>query len=135
MIDFSSELVFITSRSEGKGGQNVNKLETKVTAKWPFKTTTYFTSQQILIIEKALHHHINKQNELVMYAQQYRTQRQNKELVISKMLQLVHQCLIPKKIRIATTTTNKAIENRLQNKQKRKLVKELRGKVKHNTFD
>ena len=134
MIDVSSEIRLQTTRSGGKGGQNVNKVETAVIAYWPVAASPIFTEEQKTIIAAKLSNRINSEGELMVKAQTFRTQLENKEAAIRKINELVNEAIKKKKMRIATRPSKLAKEKRLEQKKKASGIKEGRRKLNSRDF-
>ena len=96
-MDFSSEINLQTTRSGGKGGQNVNKVETAVIAYFSVGASRLLTDVQKELVREKLSNRINAEGELVVKAQTHRTQLANKEEVIKKVNALLEQALKKKK--------------------------------------
>ena len=126
MNDFSSEISFKTARSGGKGGQNVNKVETMVEALWHVAGSRFFTDEEKELIQAKLEKKINKEGQLAVRSSEARSQIENKAIAQNKMEALVAKSLIVPKKRKPTRISKAAKEKRLESKKKDSLKKEMR---------
>lgn len=117
MRDFTSEIIYKTARSGGKGGQNVNKVETMVEARWKVSDSALFSEQEKAMILQHLSNRVNAEGWLIVRSSASRSQLENKEDAAEKMLFWVNKALIPKKPRIATKPSKAAKERRLEDKK------------------
>ena len=97
--DFSPELTFSASRSSGPGGQNVNKVNTRVELRFNIEASGLLNNDEKDLIHKKLKNKINAQGELVVSAQRSRSQLQNKEAAAEKFYKLLEKALTPRKKR------------------------------------
>ena len=123
-----SEILFQTSRSSGPGGQNVNKLNTKVAVVVNIQTCNFLTDAQKEIIFKKLSSRLTKDNRLIVESQRFRTQRANRDFAIEKLHDIIEAALRTPKKRKPTRPTYSAVQKRLQQKKQRSDIKKNREK-------
>jgi ribosome-associated protein len=133
-IDITSEILFQTARSGGKGGQNVNKVETMVEGRWKLAASALLTDEQKQLVTEKLANKITDNGFLLVKSQTERSQLGNKQEVIRKMNQLVSIALTRQKVRRATKPTKAAKEKRIESKKRNTFIKDFRKKINKNDY-
>ena len=120
------EVQMQTSRSGGKGGQHVNKVETQVELRFNIDASLCFDEEQKEQIRLKLKHRINKMGLLILRCNEARTQFANRELAERKLIHLLETALVQRKKRVATRVSRAVKERRLDSKKKQGEKKMLR---------
>ncbi len=116
--ELMNELSFRTSRSGGKGGQNVNKVSSKVTLIWNVAESKVFDEEEKGIILEKLANRINKDGELLMDSSEDRSQLRNKDIVVERFLKVMEEAMKVEKKRIKTKIPKSVVLERLDRKKK-----------------
>ena len=116
--DFGNELHFSASRSSGPGGQNVNKVSSKVELRFHVASSVLLSDAEKEMITEKLATRINAAGELILVSQAERSQLKNKERVTEKFYLLVSRALTPRKKRKATKPSAASREERLETKRR-----------------
>jgi ribosome-associated protein len=114
----ASELEFATSRSSGPGGQNVNKVNTKVTLRWNVTGSQFLTAEEKELLLHKLSSQLTVDGTLLITAQDKRSQLQNKEETLSKLERLLKISFTKKKKRKPTKPSKSSRQKRLDSKKK-----------------
>ncbi|HZI24477.1 MAG TPA: alternative ribosome rescue aminoacyl-tRNA hydrolase ArfB [Chryseolinea sp.] len=112
-----NELDFTASRSGGPGGQNVNKVNSKISVKFDVVRSQILNEDEKAIILRKLSTHLTKEGVLMLSSQDKRSQLENKQTVIEKLERLIAKAFEKKKIRKPTKVSKSAIQKRITSKK------------------
>ena len=115
--DLQKEVTYKTSRSGGKGGQNVNKVSSKVELLFDINQSNLFTDEQKTLLQSKLQTRLNKDGYLQVMCEEERSQYLNKEKALEKLQLILTHALHQPKPRKATKPSKAMIEARLANKK------------------
>jgi ribosome-associated protein len=124
--DVTNELDLSASRSGGPGGQNVNKVNSKISLRFDVKQSPSLTEEEKEKILEKLSSRITTEGVLILSASSKRTQLQNKEAAIAKFNQLMGRAFAKRKARKATKPTKGSIKKRLKSKKIQSEKKKMR---------
>jgi ribosome-associated protein len=125
-INLISEVIFTASRSAGPGGQNVNKVNTRVELRFNIDTSQLLTEKEKATLHLKLISKLTNEGELIISSQTERSQLKNKERTIEKFYALLAKALTPVKKRIPTKATTASKLKRLESKRLLSLKKSRR---------
>lgn len=123
------ELEFTTSRSSGPGGQNVNKVNSKVTLKFDVTQSQVLTPDEKELLIQKLSSRLTNEGVLILSAQDKRSQLDNKEAVVAKFDKLLAKAFEPKKKRKPTRPSKASVRKRIEGKKLQSEKKKWRRKL------
>lgn len=126
--DLQKETVYKTSRSGGKGGQNVNKVSSKVELLFSITASALFTEEEKQTLTEKLQNRLNKDGYVQVICDEERSQYLNKEKAIGRLILLLTKALQKPKVRKPTKVSKAAKAARLDNKKIQSVKKEGRGR-------
>lgn len=123
------ELEFSASRSSGPGGQNVNKVNSKVTLKLDISNSLVLNDEEKTILLSKLASRLSSDGVLILTSQDKRSQLQNKEAAMTKLDSVLTKAFEKKKARKATKPSKGSVHNRIKNKKQHSEKKQWRQKL------
>jgi ribosome-associated protein len=130
-----SELNYKAVRSSGAGGQNVNKVSSKVVLSFDLKNSQTLTVEEKKLLETNLSTRLTTDLILILNCDEDRSQFRNKELVTKRFLELIRKALIVQKVRKETRVPKSAIRKRIKNKKNTSQLKKNRQKPDVDKID
>ena len=124
------ELNFKAIRSSGAGGQHVNKTSSKIELTFDVENSSSLTQNEKTLLKTKLHSKSSKENILVLFCDETRSQHRNKEIIIKRLLELLKTNLIIPKKRKPTKPSRGSLKRKAENKKRVSVKKALRKKPK-----
>ena len=123
-----TEVSYKAVRSSGAGGQNVNKVSSKVVLTFDLFKSNALSEEEKLLAQKNLETRLTNDNILILNCDEDRSQLKNKEIVTKRFLQILKNALIIPKVRKKTRVPKSVIKKRLKNKKNLSEIKQNRRK-------
>jgi ribosome-associated protein len=123
-----SELKYKAVRSSGAGGQNVNKVSSKVVLTFDLKNSQFLSDEEKLLLETNLHNRLTADLVLILNCDEDRSQLKNKEIVTKRFLDILKKGLLVPKERKPTKIPKSVIRKRIKDKKNVSEVKKTRRK-------
>ena len=123
------KITFKFSRSGGPGGQNVNKVNTRVTLLFDVANAASFSDSQKKQILRRLATRADKDGVIRVISQKYRTQKANRKAAIERLQELLRGALETRPVRKKTKVPRSVKEKRLEEKRRRSMLKQQRAKI------
>mgnify|MGYP003635472866 CR=1 FL=1 len=128
--DIVNELKFKAIRSSGAGGQHVNKTSSKIELTFDLENSLALSEYQKTLLKEKLASKLTKENFLILFCEETRSQHKNKELAIKRFLKLIETNLIRPKKRKPTKPSYGSLKRKAENKQRNSVKKALRKRPK-----
>lgn len=123
-----SELNFKAVRSSGSGGQNVNKVSSKVVLNFDLNASQALSDEEKLLLQQNISARLTSENILILNCDEDRSQLKNKEIVIKRFLEIIKKGLYVPKVRKATKVPKAVIKKRIKDKKNLSDLKQSRRK-------
>ncbi len=124
------ELQFKAIRSSGAGGQHVNKTSSKIELTFDLENSHSLSDREKDLLKTKLQTKLTKENVLILFCEETRSQHRNKELAIKRFLSLIKTNLVRPKKRKPTKPSKASIKRKAENKQRNSVKKALRKRPK-----
>lgn len=128
--NITKELHFKGIRSSGAGGQHVNKVSSKIELTFDLGNSISLSDEEKMILKLKLSSKLTKENMLILFSDETRSQHRNKEIAIKRFLQLLQTNLIRPKKRRPTKPTKTSVKRKAETKKRTSVKKALRKKPK-----
>jgi ribosome-associated protein len=130
LIDIIKELNFKAIKSSGAGGQHVNKTSSKIELTFDLESSNSLSDVEKVLLKTKLSSKLTKENVLILFCDESRSQHRNKNIAIKRFLELLKTNLIRPKRRKATKPSKGSIKRKAENKKRVSVKKALRKKPK-----